>query len=82
MFSPTVDYIIWFSIPGCYRYILSRHCNITDDRMLGVEGPEAGVLSAEAGVVVLMTVLYPEWPHRQGGCLACCGCTFDSAEVH
>ena len=26
--------------------------------------------------------LYPEWPHRQGGCLACCGCTFDSAEVH
>ena len=19
----------------------------------------------------------PEWPHRQGGCLACCGCTFD-----
>ena len=23
-------------------------------------------------------VLYPEWPHRQGGCLACCGCTFDS----
>ena len=26
--------------------------------------------------------LYPEWPHRPGGCLACCGCTFDSAEVH
>ena len=26
--------------------------------------------------------LYPEWPHRQGGCLACCGCTFGSrAEV-
>ena len=24
----------------------------------------------------------PEWPHRQGGCLACCDCTFDSAEVH
>ena len=25
---------------------------------------------------------YPEWPHRQGGCLACCGCTFGSrAEV-
>ena len=24
----------------------------------------------------------PEWPHRQGGCVACCGCTFDSAEVH
>ena len=22
--------------------------------------------------------LYTEWPHRQGGCLACCGCTFDS----
>ena len=22
--------------------------------------------------------LYPEWPHRQGGCLACCGCTFES----
>ena len=21
---------------------------------------------------------YPEWPHRQGGCLECCGCTFDS----
>ena len=20
----------------------------------------------------------PEWPHRQGGCLACCGCTFES----
>ena len=27
-------------------------------------------------------ILYPEWPHRQGGCLACCGFTFDSAEVH
>ena len=26
--------------------------------------------------------IYPEWPHRQGGCLACCGCTFDSAKVH
>ena len=26
--------------------------------------------------------LYPEWPHRQGGCLACFGFTFDSAEVH
>ena len=24
---------------------------------------------------------YTEWPHSQGGCLACCGCTFDSAEV-
>ena len=23
-------------------------------------------------------LLYPEWPHRQGGCLACCGCTFES----
>ena len=22
--------------------------------------------------------LYPEWPHRQAGCLACCGCTFES----
>ena len=22
--------------------------------------------------------LYPEWPHRQGGCLACCVCTFES----
>ena len=22
--------------------------------------------------------LYPEWQHRQGGCLACCGCTFGS----
>ena len=22
--------------------------------------------------------IYPEWPHRQGGCLACCGCTFES----
>ena len=22
--------------------------------------------------------LYPERPHRQGGCLACCGCTFES----
>ena len=21
---------------------------------------------------------YPEWPHKQGGCLACCGCTFQS----
>ena len=21
---------------------------------------------------------YPEWLHRQGGCLACCGCTFES----
>ena len=25
--------------------------------------------------------LYPEWPHRQGGCLACYGCTFDSRGV-
>ena len=23
-------------------------------------------------------LLYPEWPHRQGGCLTCCGCTFES----
>ena len=23
--------------------------------------------------------VYPEWPHRQGGCLACCGCTFESS---
>ena len=30
----------------------------------------------------LPLLLIPEWPHRQGGCLACCGCTFDSAEVH
>ena len=22
--------------------------------------------------------IYTEWPHRQGGCLACCGCTFES----
>ena len=27
---------------------------------------------------IAVCVLYPEWPHRQGGCLACCGCTFDS----
>ena len=25
-----------------------------------------------------LSCLYPEWPHRQGGCLACCGCTFGS----
>ena len=24
------------------------------------------------------THIYPEWPHRQGGCLACWGCTFES----
>ena len=23
-------------------------------------------------------LLYPEWPHRQGGCLSYCGCTFES----
>ena len=23
--------------------------------------------------------LYPECPHRQGGYLACCGCTFESS---
>ena len=23
-------------------------------------------------------ILYPELSHRQGGCLACCGCTFES----
>ena len=23
-------------------------------------------------------LLYAEWPHRQGSCLACCGCTFES----
>ena len=23
--------------------------------------------------------LFPEWPHRQGGCLTCCGCTFESS---
>ena len=27
-------------------------------------------------------ILYPEWPHRQGGCLTCCGCTFESSWVH
>ena len=32
--------------------------------------------------IPLFQVPYPEWPHRQGGCLAFCGCTFDSAEVH
>ena len=26
----------------------------------------------------LCDILYPEWPHGQGGCLACCGCTFES----
>ena len=26
-----------------------------------------------------MLLLYPEWPHRRGGCLACCGCTFESS---
>ena len=25
---------------------------------------------------------YPEWPHRQGGCLTCWGCTFESSWVH
>ena len=25
---------------------------------------------------------YPEWPHRQGGCLACCGCMFNSHMRH
>ena len=24
----------------------------------------------------------PEWPHRQGGCLTCCGCMFESSWVH
>ena len=33
-------------------------------------------------ITLNITLLYPEWPHRQGGCLACCGCTFGSrAEV-
>ena len=36
----------------------------------------------KSGDLHLTVTLYPEWPHRQGGCLACCGCTFDSAEVH
>ena len=22
---------------------------------------------------------YPEWPHREGGCLTCYGCTFESS---
>ena len=26
--------------------------------------------------------LYPEWPHRQGGCFACCGCTFQQRIVY
>ena len=26
--------------------------------------------------------LYPEWPHRQGGCLTCCSCTIESSWVH
>ena len=29
-------------------------------------------------LVLFSIVLYHEWPHRQGGCLACCGCTFES----
>ena len=29
-----------------------------------------------------LSILYPEWPHRQGGCLTCCGCTFESSWVH
>ena len=29
-------------------------------------------------VLTCLYFLYPEWPHRHGGCLACCGCTFDS----
>ena len=26
-----------------------------------------------------LSFLYPEWTHRQGGCLVCCGCTLDSS---
>ena len=33
-------------------------------------------------VLFRSVLLYSECPHRQGGCLACCGCTFDSAQVH
>ena len=29
-------------------------------------------------IVIFFFISYPEWPHRQGGCLACCGCTFES----
>ena len=25
-----------------------------------------------------VSMAYPEWPHRQGVCLACCSCTFNS----
>ena len=24
-----------------------------------------------------IVIFYLKWPHRQGGCFACCGCTFD-----
>ena len=27
-------------------------------------------------ILIVIEHSYPEWPHRQGGCLACCGCTF------
>ena len=33
-------------------------------------------------IVLFQSWLYPEWPHRQGGCLTCCGCTFESSWVH
>ena len=29
-------------------------------------------------IYIYLYILDPEWLHRQGGCLACCGCTFDS----
>ena len=55
------------------------------DKVTGVrlKKKEIGRWSEIGGVdLIKQWSLYPEWPHRQGGCLACCGCTFDSAEVH
>ena len=28
--------------------------------------------------IIIIIIKYPEWQHRQDGCLACCGCTFES----
>ena len=39
------------------------------------------ICAVSTTILSLTSGLYPEWLHRQGGGLACCGCTFESAKV-
>ena len=59
---------VWWGAVPCMRW-----CNMFDEVQYYAWG---------GATCLVPTYLYLEWPHRQGGCFACCCCTFDSAEVH